>query len=271
MKKLLSTLALASLLVSSAAAEDELLASLKFAGGGTSMLSDMTGVLGTDKATAIQTAALGITTVPFSYYAWAELETTALLFIVPNIRVEIDKQVYTGSKTFSATFFGTVFSETVDSSLNLSNVDFIAYWRAPLLGFIPFVKAKLAFGAGFKYFNEANAKITGTLANVNQDFVMGAPYGYVGGRITIPVIDVGVAVEMKTLPWEAIGVNFLEMSYKVDKQLIELPIPLLKISAFVEAGYKTTSALIDGGALIPAYFSLNYSKFFLGAGAKFSL
>lgn len=268
MKKLLTTVAMVATL--STQAWSGTFVDLRAGGGMTNFVSPW-GELGTGgtNVSLEKETGLGLKPLLASYYGWAEFDHFVPL--IPNVRVEYESMPFTGEGTFTATLFGQTINSKTTSRLDLSNVDYIAYWGVPFVTMIPFLEM-LDFGLGAKLYQGSifmEETSTGTDL-VNEQLPLAAVYGYLRARADI-FMGVGAEIDIKTLPLDSLGIAFNEFTIKAD-WMLELPLPVIELKGGFEAGYKQT--LMDINVNVGSYnfvSNLNYGKTFAGFVGKFGI
>lgn len=196
-------------------------------------------------------------------YGWAYVEHP--IPIIPNLRVEMNQDSYSGEIVLNKTFFNQTFSNNVSSTLDLSSTDIILYWGVPFTGMLssltPLIDYDIDFGVGTKNFNSGlsvNDEIGGVSVSENISDILeyGLPFGYL--RLRAEAFDIGVEAQLK-----AIGYGDYSYSEFVAKVDYNLPLPLPMLDLGVEAGIKQSKIEADGN------FDLETSGVFVGAFLKF--
>ena len=259
MKNLFTKIALTTALITTAQAGAILDLEI---GGGSWSTNEPSGMVKTGgvEVDLVQEAAL--TSTSDNMYAWAVIDH--LIPIVPNIRIE---QVTLKSSGTKESLSILNFNGTVDSTLDMSNTDFIAYWGVPFATWAPFID-ELDFGLGVKAFNGSllmDESLTGT--TVNESFSGAAvPYGYGKLRVEPPLImGIGLEAELKYLSLDALVFN--ETIVKADWGFTA-PLPIMDIEAGVEVGYRTMSLNVDASSLKT---DIGFDGIFFGVYGKFGI
>jgi outer membrane protein len=254
MKKILSTLAVATALTTSASAG----AIVDLTVGGGSMVSDTpTAKFGDSEITAVTMNMAD----DAQTYAWAQFDHA--IPIVPNLRIEMNSLSYSGTANLTGTFNGVSITTGTAGSVDFTNQDYIAYWGVPFSTWIPMID-EADFGIGAKIF-EGSLKITGA---ADEALSFPIPYGYAKLHVSPPFLfGLGFEAEVKMLSGD--GFTFNESIFKAD-WLIEAPIPVIDLSIGLEAGYRSTviNYAADGSA---AFLDFEFSGIFFGAVASFGI
>lgn len=236
-------------------------------GGGMWSTSAPTGMVKTGGQEVDLGSEAALTSTSDNMYAWAVVDH--LVPIVPNLRIEQVTLKSSGTKNLSAglppliTFIGDV-----DTDLDMSNTDFIAYWGVPFATWLPFLD-ELDFGLGVKAFSGSllmSENISGDDL-VNTSFSGAAiPYGYAKLRVEPPLfMGIGLEGELKTISYDTSSFN--EIILKADWGLTA-PLPILDIEAGVEVGYRTMSLVIDSADLKT---DIGFDGIFFGVYGKFAI
>jgi len=197
-----------------------------------------------------------------NYYMYAYFEHPIPL--IPNIKIEMAQEAYSGQNNLNISLFGKNFNNKVDSTLDLSSMDGIMYWGVPMTGILssltPIVDYDLDFGFGVKKFTGfVNLQDDTGIVSVQKDFQNTIiPYAYLRARAE--AFGIGVEGTGKYISYNTN--EFSEYSIKLD-----YTIPLTPILDFgVEAGYKTTTLIADTD-----YFktNINSDNIFFGGFIKF--
>ena len=259
MKKLLTKVALASALISSAQAGAILDLEV---GGGSWSTGAPTGTLETSgvEFDLQEQANLGSSD---NTYMWLVIDH--LIPVVPNIRIEQTTLKSTGTKTVN---IAGLINGNVDTELDMSHTDIIAYWGVPFGTWLPFID-ELDFGLGAKSFG-GSLTMTDTLGiatPVEQSFDnVPVPYGYGKLRIEPPLfMGIGLEAELKVLSLDA--VTFNETIVKADWGFTA-PLPAIDIKAGLEVGYRTMSLNVDASSLKT---DIAYDGIFFGLYGKFGI
>jgi len=203
-------------------------------------------------------------------YAWTKISVP----IFPDVGLKYQNLYSTGTNTIVKSFsFGNdqeeAFSGEVESEFDLS------YFDLSLTYGIPLPSASIDFGlnfrsliGGFTAENDSSNESIDTAFEVSGTPII-VPMLYLGGTFDIPVADVRLGAEIKTLPigdtnitdWEIKGTWFAPLPTNI----------LVKLG--VEAGYRNYGLTIGDstlGADTSDFASkVNYSGFFAGAAMSF--
>ena len=260
MKKILSTLAVATALTTSANAGLILDAKV---GGGSMVDVAPTGSLGYLGNNYGITNQLGIDN---SAQTYLYVEFEHLVPIIPNVKIEQNTLSFTGTATANVTLPGISITGSTPSTYSWDHQDAIFYWGVPFSTWIPMIDAA-DFGFGLKL-GDMSVGATG-LSSATFDF--GAVYGYGRLHVSPPFLfGLGFELEVKALELDdvvGITVNYRETTFKTD-WLIEAPIPVIDLAIGVEAGYKAINYVGDAAGMT---FDIGYSSLFFGAVAKFGI
>ena len=259
MKKILTSLAVASALSTAAFAESVI---VDFSAGGGSISMDKP----TFKVGDAETTAVSMTLdEPSQSYAWAQFDHA--MPVIPNIRVEQSEMKYSGTSATTGPFNGSSITASTTSTVDLSNQDIIAYWGLPFTTWLPMID-EADIGIGVKEF-DGKITITGA-TNETVDAML--PYGYAKLHITPPFLGgLGFEAEIKVVSGG--GASFNESIFKID-WMIEAPIPVIDLEVGIEGGYRsTTMGYNDGEAGVggDAYLDLEFTSIFFGVFAKFGI
>ena len=255
MKKLLSTLAVATALTTGAQAGAivDLKAGFNYHLGvtptGAMDAYDIPGTLGVDS------------TGQTSMY----LEFDHLIPIVPNVKYEQNTLSYSGTATQSIVIGGQTFTANAASTFSWDNQDVILYWGVPFSTWIPMIDAA-DFGFGVKL----GDMVMGIEGVSTTAFPIGAIYGYGRLHVSPPMLfGLGFELEAKAISGTAEGVtmSYGEYNFKAD-WMIEAPIPVIDLELGVELGYRTISYEISAGGVA---FDLGFSGVYLGVVGKFGI
>ncbi len=203
-------------------------------------------------------------------YAWTKISVP----IFPDVGLKYQNLYSTGTNTISKTFeFGNGDEETftgeVDSEFDLS------YFDLSLTYGVPLPSASVDFGlnfrsliGGFKAENEDFNQSLETSFEVGGTPII-VPMLYLGGHFDIPVADVRLGGELKTLPIGDTNITDLEL-----KGTWYAPLPTnILVKLGIEAGYRNYGLTIGDstlGADTSDFASeVNYSGFFAGAAMSF--
>lgn len=205
-------------------------------------------------------------------YAWAVLDHA--IPIVPNIRIEQVSLKSVGTTTLANIPAGLGLDVTalnVNTTLDMSNADLIAYWGVPFATWLPFMD-EVDFGLGVKMFNGSlvmQDNISATAA-VDQSF-NGAivPYVYAKLRVEPPfILGIGLETELKYIEsTDAVKAKFSEIIVKADWGF-EAPLPVLDIEAGLEIGYRAMSLNVDSSELKT---DIGFNGIFFGIYGKFGI
>lgn len=258
MKKLLTTVALATALMTTANAGA--IVDLTVGGGSSPMTADV--VMGN---TGGATLDLGLEDTAQTYM-YAEFDH--LIPIVPNLRYEQSTLTFDGSVSLTQdTPIGSItFSDAATSQFTMDNEDYIAYWGLPFATWIPMIDVA-DFGLGVKQ-GEIGFGTGGGTLETETIFI---PYGYLRLHVSPPLLfGLGFGAETKSFSFEddaGASASFLEYMVTVDWS-IEAPIPVIELEVGVEVGYKSTELEINLGS---TYFDFGFSGVFFGAFAHFGI
>ena len=256
MKKILTSLAVASALSTAAFAESVI---VDFSAGGGSISMDQPTVTFGDSAVTTFDLTLD---EPSQSYTWAQFDHA--LPIIPNIRIEQVSMKYTGTATAAVSFNGGTVDTTGTSTLDLSNQDIIAYWGVPFSTWLPMID-EADFGIGLKTF-DGLLDVAGVSLNESIDGVL--PYGYAKLHISPPFLGgLGFEAEIKTISGG--GASFNETILKADWS-IEAPIPVIDLEIGIEGGHRSTTLKYDADGS-DAFMDLEFTGIFFGLFAKFGI
>ena len=255
MKKLLSTLAVATALTTSAQAGA--IVDLKVG------LDYHLGVTPTGLMDAYDIpATLGVESAgQTSMY----LEFDHLIPVVPNVKYEQNTLSYAGTASQSITIGGQVFTANAASTYSWDNQDIIMYWGIPFSTWIPMIDAA-DFGFGIKL----GDMVMGIEGVSTTAFPVGAVYGYGRLHVSPPMLfGLGFELEVKAISGTAEGLtmNYSETNFKAD-WMLEAPIPVIDLSVGLEAGYRTISYEISASGVA---FDLGFSGVYFGVVGKFGI
>lgn len=256
MKKLLSTLVVASALTTASFA-DSMVVDLTVGAG--QLDFDQPTVRFGDSSTATFALALD---KPKQNYQWAQFSHLAP--IIPNVRVEMVDMVFEGTATTSGTLNGINVAVNSATKLDLTHQDIIAYWGIPFSTWIPMIDAA-DFGIGVKQF-DGSLTVTGVTTETLDAML---PYGYARLHITPPLLGgIGFEAEIKTLSLDS-TISFTENIYKIDWRF-EAPIPVIDLAIGVEGGMRQMSfqADVDGSS---AFADVEFESVFFGVFAYFGI
>ena len=255
MKKLLSTLALATVLTTSAQAGA--VVDLKVGYDYYPGMSPTGSINGTDVPTLFGISGSGQSSL------YVEFEH--LIPVIPNIKYEQNTLNYTGTAGLTGTFGGQTITASAASAYAWDNQDVILYWGVPFSTWIPMIDAA-DFGFGAKLGDLA----FGIDGVSSTSFIMPAIYGYARIHVTPPMLfGIGFEVEVKALSatYEGNTISFSENIYKMD-WMVEAPIPVIDLAVGLELGYRNTATVITAGG---ASFDLGFSGVFFGVVGKFGI
>jgi len=263
-KKLLAKVALVSVLASSSYAGA--IIDLEV-GGGVWSTGAPTGTFEADAGNGAVSFDLAnqtnLTSTSDNTYLWAVLDHP--IPIVPNIRIEQTTLKSVGTKTVNIT---NLISGDIDTTLDLSSVDYIAYWGVPFATWLPFLD-ELDFGIGGKFFTGSlSMKDSSGVSDPYEQSFDGAtlPYGYGKVRVEPPfMFGIGLEGELKYISYSSS--TFSEFMVKADWGMTA-PIPAIDIEAGLEVGYRTISLDIDESELKT---NVDFDGVFFGIYAKFGI
>ena len=199
-------------------------------------------------------------------YMYAEFDH--FIPIIPNVRYEQSTLTFDGSVSLTQdTPVGAItFSNAATSQFTMDNEDYIAYWGLPFATWIPMIDVA-DFGLGIKQGEIGFGTAGGTL-DTETIFI---PYGYARLHVSPPLLfGLGFGAEAKSFSFEddaGASASFLEYAVTVDWS-IEAPIPAIDLEVGVEAGYKSTALEINLGT---TYFDFAFNGVFFGAFAHFGI
>jgi len=197
-----------------------------------------------------------------NYYTYLYVEHPIPL--IPNIKLEMAQETYTGQNNLNVSLFGKSFNNKVNSTLDLSSMDAIVYWGVPFTGILstltPLIDYDIDFGVGAKTFTGSVDLIDQTgLLNVSQEFEQTLiPYGYLRARADA----FGIGIEGTAKYASYMDNEFSEYAVKVDYVIPVTPI----IDLGIEAGYKTTTLTVDSDYIKA---NIQSDNVFFGAFLKF--
>ena len=252
MKKLLSTLAIATVLTTSAQAGAvvDIKAGFDFYPG----VVPSGSVAGTDIVTGV-----GIDSSSQSAYY---IEFEHLIPVIPNIKFEDRKLDFTGTATVAIAGTGIVAGA---SQFAWNHQDLAFYWGVPFSTWVPMIDAA-DVGFGLKLGNLT----TGVEGATPVEFPVGAFYGYGRLHVTPPMLfGIGFEYETKYMDasYNGATLNFSENIFKID-WMIEAPIPVIDLAVGLEFGYKATSLLLTVNSV---GFDLGFNGIFFGVVGKFGI
>ncbi|MEX2319804.1 MAG: hypothetical protein WD668_00535, partial [Saccharospirillum sp.] len=202
-------------------------------------------------------------------YAWTKISVP----IFPDVGLKYQNLYSTGTNSIAdtVTYGGEsqTYSEEVDSEFDLS------YFDLSLTYGIPLPSASVDFGLNFRSLIggfSAEGQTSGQ--SVDAAFEVGGspiivPMLYLGGSFDIPVADVRLGAELKTLPIGDTNITDLEVK---GTWFAPLPTNIL-VKLGIEAGYRNYGLTIGDstlGADTSDFASeVNYSGFFAGAAMSF--
>lgn len=244
MKKLLSSLAVATALTTTAQAGSV----LDFEIGGGLWTNAPSGTMTLEapiSATYDLVGGLALENAG-SGYMWMVVDH--LIPVVPNFRYE--------------TTTNMLFENTAaTNNLNLSHSDYIAYWGVPLTTWLPFIE-EFDFGIGFKAIDGSITTAAGTV-----QLPIPLPYAYLKLRVEPPMLfGLGFEFESKIISYA--DNKFSETIFKGDWG-IEAPIPVIDLKVGVELGYRNMSLAAAPSAA--TNIDISFSGIFFGAYGKFGI
>lgn len=154
--------------------------------------------------------------------------------VLPNIKIRRTDLEFNGDGSINAEFNDTLYTEEVDSTMDLSHTDLTLYWGLPLP--LPFID--INFGVNARQFDgkaELYGKTTLQRETVDLDFVLPMLYGEL--KVNTPIGIYGHA----DINYVGYGDNKMsDISYGLG---YDLPIPVVDIG--LEAGYRTLTLQTD--------------------------
>jgi len=230
-------------------------------GGGQLMSDDPSGIYSDGMNPAVDlTDTLGLEGGD-NYYGWAYFEHPVP--VLPNIKLEMGKDEYSGTRTINQTILGNTFTGSVDSTMDLSSQDLILYWGVPGTGVLstamPLVGFDMDFGLGAKQYKGeiAVTESTGTTSYMSEiDEII--PYGYLRARVE--AFGVGVEGQFKYTSYESN--TYQDCVVKADYTFPVTPV----IDIGIEGGYKQTKFDVDFSGFVA---DAETSGYFVGVFAKF--
>lgn len=196
-------------------------------------------------------------------YMWAVLDHP--IPIVPNIRIEQVTLKSAGTKNVN---IANLINGNIETELDMSNTDMIAYWGVPFATWLPFMD-EVDFGLGVKSFSGALIMDNGTPADTVNTSFDGAmvPYGYAKLRVVPPfMMGIGLEVELKQMAVEDVA-TFDETIVKADWGFLA-PLPLLDIEGGIEVGYRSMNLEVDVPELNANF---GFDGIFFGVYGKFGI
>ncbi|WP_394169772.1 TIGR04219 family outer membrane beta-barrel protein [Saccharospirillum alexandrii] len=202
-------------------------------------------------------------------YAWTKISVP----IFPDVGLKYQNLYSTGTNTVAQNVEYGGESQTFTGELE-SEFD-LSYFDLSLTYGIPLPSASVDFGLNFRsLIGGFSAEVDGTNQSIDTAFEVGGtpiivPMLYLGGSFDIPVADVRLGGELKTLPIGDTNITDLELK---GTWFAPLPTNML-VKLGVEAGYRNYSLTIGDstlGADTSDFASdVNYSGFFAGAALSF--
>lgn len=202
-------------------------------------------------------------------YAWTKISVP----IFPDVGLKYQNLYSTGTNTITQNVeYGgesQTFTGEVDSEFDLS------YFDLSLTYGIPLPTASIDFGLNFRsLIGGFSAEVDNTNQSIDTAFEVGGtpiivPMLYLGGTFDVPVADVRLGAEIKTLPIGDTNITDFEVK---GTWFAPLPTNIL-VKLGVEAGYRNYGLTIGDstlGADTSDFASeVNYSGFFAGAALSF--
>lgn len=193
------------------------------------------------------------------------LEFDHLIPIVPNIKYEQNTLSYTGTATQSIVIGGQTFTANAASAFSWDNQDVIMYWGIPFSTWIPMIDAA-DFGLGVKL----GDLVMGIDGVSETAFPVGAIYGYGRIHVSPPMLfGIGFEIEAKAISGtvESLTMSYGEYNFKAD-WMIEAPIPVIDLAVGVELGYRTIDYTISASGVS---FDLGFSGVYFGLVGTFGI
>jgi len=191
------------------------------------------------------------------------LNFTHFVPIIPNVRIEkVGYTLFGNTKlTTDITFNDKTFTANtnVATTLDMSQVDYIAYWSVPLLNTATVGILDVNYGLDLK-------QLTGSIVldSEEEKFDEMVPLFYLNAVIDIPAIPVKLDGTIKTLSYDGTKISDNEI-----KASINLPIPLPLIDFKLDIGYKVQNITISDKLVNDLNANLDTKGLFVGLSAKF--
>ena len=198
-----------------------------------------------------------------NFYMWAVIDHA--IPVIPNIRIEQTSLKSEGTKNIN---IAGLINGNIDTTLDMSHTDYIAYWGIPFATWLPFID-ELDIGFGAKVFDGSLSMVDtlGLATPVNEAYSdVPVPYGYGKLRVQPPMLmGVGFEGEIKYISYDAS--SFSEVIAKIDWGFLA-PLPVLDIEAGVELGYRSMSLNVDTSDLKA---DIAFDGIFFGVYGKFGI
>ena len=254
MKKLLSVVAMAALMTTSANAD---IMRIEGAVGAwqTSPTGDVT--FGENTFDIVDNAGFSDTT---NMYAWVYLKHPVP--VIPNIRLEYADPTFDGTVS-EITWDGDTYAQ-VGNTLSLTQYDAVLYYN--ILDNTFWMTIDL--GLDIKYIDgnyqiEASS-VAGNAPAVNEDFSLVMPMGYVRGRVQIPVTNIGIEVLARGMSYS--DNTIVDAEIKIDYTMDFVPI----VQPGLEIGYRYQQVTLDAGTIgVDANFDTTFSGIYGGLMVRF--
>ena len=255
MKKLLTTVAIATLLATSASADF-----IRVEGAVGAWQTSPTGDVSfaNNSFDIVDNAGLTDTT---NMYAWVYLKHP--IPVIPNVRLEYVDPTFDG-KVAEITWDGDTYAQ-VNNTLSLTQYDAILYYN--ILDNTLWMTVDL--GLDIKYIDgnyriDASTVSGVTAPEVSQDFSLAMPLAYVRGRVQIPITNIGVEVLARGMSYSDNTV--VDAEIKIDYTMDFVPI----VQPGLELGYRYQQVTLDASTIgVDADFDTTFSGVYAGIMVRF--
>jgi len=191
------------------------------------------------------------------------LNVTHFLPVIPNARIEklnysiLGNTVLSSNLTFNNKTFNT--GNTLKTKMEMTQIDYIAYWSIPLLNTTTAGILDLNYGLDIK-------QLTGTISfdDEEKSFDEMVPLFYLNAIVDVPMIPVELFATTKTLSYKGTKISDSEV-----KASITLPIPLALIDFKIDIGYKLQNIAISDKLIDDLNANIDTKGPFIGISAKF--
>jgi outer membrane protein len=238
MKKLLSSITLATLLSTSANAFIGLDAEV----GVGVWAPEMSGDITYNGNTQYDLKNLGLDDKSFSGNSYLYADFSHFVPLIPNARVEKLQYEIEG---------------TTNTNISLDQTDIIAYWGIPMIPTATAGILEINFGLDIK-----NIKGDITIGNDDVSFDESLPLAYLNTRIDLPFAPINIEGTIKTISYDgsSINDNEIKISGVLDMALIDLKLDL---------GYRQQNITIVDSLVDDFESDVSAEGLFFGVSAKF--
>lgn len=149
--------------------------------------------------------------------------------VIPNLRLRYNDIEHEGQGSVSTQFRNTVYSEDVDSRIDLTHYDYTIFYTAP----VPLVTLDLGFNV--KHFDgqfDIQGQATGRSESVEIDEFL--PMLHAGGDVDLPLTGLGAGAEINYVSYDGDSARDIEgyLRYSVEP-------------VYVEGGYRELAMDVD--------------------------